>query len=791
MLEKDTIFFQGISQYFQKSSDNKYLKICKYFPDTATALKELAMTDGEENLLKSKEQFCDYITKFRGAIKLDAVLTSGKSFVKIKFRGLGSEKPDTCLAKDDQSLFAINKFMKVYESFQRNHRTTLNQALTAYIKRKDIKHLLLRARCERDSPYEFDNFFDFRADNSNEDLHFFVFNIPSILQDLLLNDKVKDKLLANAFSSASSDNSFENLLKVGVENCYWSLRHNEKLNTLKEEIIKAGSALLLDDSEAKTEQNEQDNEDLILREMCRLLLGVCIFIEYNKGNDSQLDIYLTTSINKKWIGFLSRLGKEIEGNKFFDLFSGLYFATEKLAPEDKKKEADNKLEHAIKYGINQPEIVEEPDKARNDGWKSFIEMIKESDSKKSYSDEDYKFIKALAATLRFSTLYRPFSVHEGKEQQLNFVVGFPDDIKSLLAKRIPLLIRETEEHFVYLPLKIDEPKDIIDARSFFKSFCNIFNNKDIAVFVDASSIDEENDRVSCPYVAELEIPVFRYSSARQLCDVIKDKHTALINIYGRSKIDFFYQGQTVLHWADHDFMWAGANCWSVENLTEKIGDITKINKDNDENKRLNKIINILFSISRLPREGAAVCFCSEKQGLNLDESSDPDKFVYYVSAMTDKIIKKVNFLDNILKIDDKVIENMLTLDGGAIFDIKQGELWARRKFTGNDPNFGPDKKIKVQNGNSEDEQQLSRIWGNPKAEIIPFDSLRWDGWKRYKEWGTRHQQSLSFSAVELKEVKSDNGTYVATNNPNFAVLVVSEDGGITLMHNGRVIEPNA
>jgi len=35
---------------------------------------------------------------------------------------------------------------------------------------------------------------------------------------------------------SSYDNGLKNLLKVGVENCYWSLRYNEKLNKLKEEI---------------------------------------------------------------------------------------------------------------------------------------------------------------------------------------------------------------------------------------------------------------------------------------------------------------------------------------------------------------------------------------------------------------------------------------------------------------------------------------------------------------------------------------------------------------------------
>ena len=162
-----------------------------------------------------------------------------------------------------------------------------------------------------------------------------------------------------------------------------------------------------------------------------------------------MDIYLTTSIKKRWIGFLSRFGKKIEDNKFFDLFSGLYFATEKLAPKDTENDVTVELKNAIKDAINQQGLVDHPDKASNKDWEKFIKMIEES-----HSDEDYNFIKALAATLRFSTLYRPFSVHEGKEQQLNFVVGFPDNIKSLLAERISLLIPNKKECFVYLPLKI-------------------------------------------------------------------------------------------------------------------------------------------------------------------------------------------------------------------------------------------------------------------------------------------------------------------------------------------------
>ena len=135
MLDKDKVFFQSISHYFQKSvkqdlvnvngivpEKNKYLTICRNFPGTEKTLYELSMTDKRA---RSTQDFNDYVKQFRDTIKSDAALTSEKSLVKIKFRGLGSEKPEAYLAKDDESLCAIKKFMEVYERFQRNHRTTL------------------------------------------------------------------------------------------------------------------------------------------------------------------------------------------------------------------------------------------------------------------------------------------------------------------------------------------------------------------------------------------------------------------------------------------------------------------------------------------------------------------------------------------------------------------------------------------------------------------------------------------------------------------------------------------
>ena len=100
-----------------------------------------------------------YIEKFKKEIIEDAFLSNDNDFIKIRCRGFESEKIETVLARDEKPLKKIEDFLKVYENFQRNHRTTLNQALISYTKRVNHRHLLFRARMVGGESSDFTNFF--------------------------------------------------------------------------------------------------------------------------------------------------------------------------------------------------------------------------------------------------------------------------------------------------------------------------------------------------------------------------------------------------------------------------------------------------------------------------------------------------------------------------------------------------------------------------------------------------------------------------------------------------------
>jgi hypothetical protein len=489
------------------------------------------------------------------------------------------------------------------------------------------------------------------------------------------------------------------------------------------------------------------------------------------------------------MGFLSRIGTQSNNDNMIGrLAQGLVAPVLKIGSSNIHSIENKFIENfgiAIQKKLNAAMINENN---KNKKWNDLLTSINTSKNQ-----SDVFFFKALAATLRFATFYRPASVHEGEEQQLNFIVGYPEEVECLLAKQIELKKENVELH---LPLDFSyDKKPPVNTRSLIKSACNIFNNSDTALFVDAASVngDWTNGYVECPRILKLELPIYLYPKARSISDLIKGNRIALIRILGRSKIDLFYEQQVVLNWTDHTAMWEIATSWSAITLREQIKLIANVSKDEKRKiiLRIEKILDVCFSISRIPHEGTSICFCNEekmsKKPINNTMGDKKFKFIEYAPAMTDKTIEGLNYIHEILEKEDKDIENMLTLDGGSVFNILTGQLWARRKFMGSNPDFGPDKIM------NKDGLKLSEIWDSADPEhknINALSNMRWDNWHKHKEWGTRHQQSLAYSAVELEQVNLSNGIYVATNNPNFAVLVVSEDGGITLMHNGRVIEPN-
>ena len=565
----------------------------------------------------------------------------------------------------------------------------------------------------------------------------------------------------------------------------------DDLSSIKTELLEVGKIIFLEDSQDSNDFEQDTN--LILEETVRLLIGITLNLKCCKSVNSRLDIYLFNDYEHECIGLLSRIGIQSNNDNMIGRSAqGLVAPVLKIGSSNIPSMENNFIDNfgiAIQKKLNKGMIKDIDIKVK---WNALLKSV--NDAK---IQSDVFFFKALAATLRFATFYRPASVHEGKEQQLNFIVGYPEEVECLLAKHIELKNKNVE---LLLPLDFSyDKKPPVDTRSLIKSACNIFNNSDTALFVNAASVqgDWPDGHVECPRILKLELPIYLYPKARSISDLIKGNRIALIRILGRSKIDLFYEQQVVLNWTDHTAMWEIATRWSVITLREKLKLIANVIYSNKEEKqkiilRIEKILNVCFSISRIPHEGTSICFCNEEKMSKNPKNNTMDekkiKLICYAPAMTDTLVEGLNYIPEILEKEDKDIENMLTLDGGSVFNILTGQLWARRKFMGSDPDFGPDKIMS--NG-----LRLCDIWDSADLEhkktINALFDMRWDNWHKHKEWGTRHQQSLAYSAVELEKINLSDGAYIATKVPNFAVVVVSEDGGITLMHNGRVIEPNA
>lgn len=739
----------------------------------------------------------NYIGNYKIKLKKDGLIDNDFEFLKIKFLKTNFKIGKTIIANNDTSKNKIDGFLNLYEEYQRDHRTTLNKALTSYLKRTKKRHLLFRA-CFNGELEKNKKWFT-HDENESKDFRYFEFQIPSSLIELLFNKQIADFLSEGAESnfilSDAIKRSFFNTIDNGIKNCFYGLMHYDNINyddlsLIKTELLEVGKILFLEDSQDSN--NFEQNTNLILEETIRLLIGITLNLKCCKSVNSRLDIYLFNDYEHECMGFLSRIGTQSNNDNMIGrLAQGLVAPVLKIGSSNilsiENKFIDN-FGIAIQKELNAAMINE------NNKNKKWNDLLKRINTSKNQSD--VFFFKALAATLRFATFYRPASVHEGEEQQLNFIVGYPEEVECLLAKQIELKEKNVE---LLLPLDFSyDKKPPVNTRSLIKSACNIFNNSDTALFVDAASVDGDwtDGYVECPRILKLELPIYLYPKARSISDLIKGNRIALIRILGRSKIDLFYEQQVVLNWTDHTAMWEIATSWSVITLREQIKLIVNAINLNKEEKekitlRLEKIIDVCFSISRIPHEGTSICFCYEKNRLTTPINiidNNKLKFIKYAPAMTDKIIEGLNYIPEILEKEDKDIENMLTLDGGSVFNILTGQLWARRKFMGSNPDFGPDKIM------NDDGQKLFEIWDSASfnhKNINALSNMRWDNWHKYKEWGTRHQQSLAYSAVELEKVNLSDGVYIAANKPNFAVLVVSEDGGITLMHNGRVIEPDA
>lgn len=777
----------------------------------------------DEGLNKPKTEYDEHskITELEKLLRRDSQLNSNSSerfeFLKVLFVTTDKEAQRIITnSRNEHQL--VKTFLAHYENYQRNHRTTLTRALLATSKRKKTQFLHFHA-CIRNIKRPI------IKQEQNENLTQIKIEIPNQLVQKLINNKVKSKLEKIKNNEVINQTEFNEYLEAGLWHCFnWILFERKII----EEMLQFSNLILSEEFVTiKVEPIINQSQKNILLEACRLIQGIIINLlfacDHLEIHKKTLDINIQQLSQFETYSFFSKVGNLSEDfsiKSYLDLTSGISIVNDAIV--EPYRDTPGKLENLInyfKYAL-QNEYFQASFNSKNEKLvnKSFLEFVKLISEAKG--DSEKKFLRACAAIIRFASTYRPIAVHEGKEQQLHFIIGFSDLCKSLYSQfavfkdnsfKIPLIaLRESKGKVEDIANLNILPKKISQARSEIKSVSNVLDSSQMAIFVDTNSVKDlalnqvsrqDDSYVNCPTILKFEPPIYQYPNANGFADTINDKLLAMVSITGRKRIDFIYKLQTILSWTDHLSVWEETNTWTIDKLKSVLKRILGVASDFDI--KLNKFLNVCFAISKSPHEGASIVIINGKSVINGDNfdlvfNSDLKTLNGKVQPMTDKEIHKLNFLNNVSQESDDVIFKMLTLDGGSVYDFQSNRLWVRRKLLGPD-DFGPAKVKKVTN-KVDLEVTMESLWDSQSIidSNYNYKTVHWRDWFKYKEWGTRHQASLSFSSLMLGNVKmiiseeenNDRPYYLITRNiPEYIVLVVSADGDITLMHNGRVINP--
>ena len=586
-------------------------------------------------------------------------------------------------------------------------------------------------------------------------------------------DRVRKSTIRNeaALPQIPSEN-----LKRGLQHTHAALAFKEETGGFEE----FGKRLLLNG------QHFHDDSSAVTREAIRLVQGILLNLKYVARNFSDA-LYIV----------LIRDGDLVT---FFSCFADQAFRfSEELS--------------AVIHGLHScvadvPLGVRDPEANTAAILSVFPEDVFEEIEPKLPSTQGALW-NAIVATIRFANVYRPIAVHEGTEQQLSFIIGLDHELRTYLSREI-----ELEDQELVLPgpsAKLAPiPDAIIDARSELKAFSNVLSQPDYAVFVDLDSRGSDHGtgelEYSVPAVFRFTSDNYKYPDARSFMDINREESMAIVKIHGRTRIDLIYKGEPVASWNDHTASWGVGQYWSEKELVEEVCSLVCARHRTCQIRRaasscsaavcerssaLRTLTAAVLRICRTPQEGAAVVVCCDK-GFDLETGR------YGRTGLRNRLVNMaagnvyaLNCLKDVKqKTDEDLLIHMLTLDGGSVLNMTSGKFWCRRKFIGPE-SFRLDEQFRL-SGEPKIKVALKGLWTDRTDE--QKGDLYWADWSRFKEWGTRHQSSLSLSACRLfrsdgtANVRSSPAGY-RTSAVRFVVLVASADGSLTLMHNGRAIPP--
>lgn len=747
-------------------------------------------------------------------------------FTKIIFRNHHSET--SLISPTDREKH--KGFLDAYEHYQRDHRTTLNQALmNSPLVAKHRMTLFCAERLTQGSALlEFSSRpATVFADGGRESraASILCLRIGGELQSLLLSQEAR-RIVATLTSVVDANPAvMKNLAGELADRLIECLDYAYAALSIKDDkrardrnsVLSFASPLLYTDVTVAAER-------ILLKEGLRLIQGVLVNLCYAETSGAEM-LYIfvlnsgidgRTKVTQTFLSYFGKSFIETPRTIIRDKTEMLGYAYWLHAmhchslPDPKAQSARTddafKIACASEYG---------PDIARG-----LAPTRDESD-----------FKEAVAAAIRFATIYRPASVHEGREQQLSIIVGFSDEVRRLFRRVVNLAGTPEKGGGAGQVLDLSIPavdtnanRDdriiqarLSQARSKIKAFSNILDRPDYAIHIDAKPMGNGRNAQKCArnsyryyrcsgiYAMGRGVENYKYPFAKSFYDIHNEPNMALIKVHGRTRIDLIYKGKPRAGWTDHSAMWKSAVGWNESTLANEISEKVCVDceyrgkcadqKDlgtlqRDECRRaLRRIVAVIYEIARSPHEGAAVVICYNKNfTLSGREKGSPQlqKLVDKIQNMADGDYEKLNYLRQIEYDDERdegALKRLLTLDGGSIVNLANGNYWARRRFV-------CPSEFNLQNIYDGTPATLRAYW----EEEVAGGGMRWPEWPIYREWGTRHQYSLALSATELiqRSEGADGAVSIKLNpeaNPDYVVLVASSDGNITLMYNGSVISP--
>lgn len=746
-------------------------------------------------------------------------------FIKVIFRNRHAEI--SAISPDNNNTH--KNFLDHYEHYQRDHRTTLNQALLNSSLVNNNRLTIFHAECLAPGDGKFLEFSSVSptvtkqgAGSVSEGVALLSLRIGIALQAFLLSEHTrKCTVFSSGNRPASVDDrkekeDFSDKLGRCLDHAYAALRTPEGADYSRS--VTSFARLLLYPTAPETADR------ILLREGLRLIQGILVNLHYAKA----------CSGKKKTLVIII-LRSEKDDLELHDAltFMSFFNNAEGCATMSQEMLGYTYWLHAIHYHSLPPENADGKFDEKTFQLACASAHGSKIADKLGPTRDEKAFKGAVAAAIKFATFYRPASVHEGREQQLSLIVGFADEVKRLYLRVVKLRPAENSAHaheglesFLELnipavrkPVRGSERRDrfieaqLIQARSKIKAYSNLLDRPDYAILIEAklqtnnihdsdgTQIDYHYYRCLGIYAIGRDVENYKYPFAQNFYAVDRESNMALVKVHGRTRVDLVYKGEPKASWTDQSAMWRLDPGWTEATLADAIAaKVCKckdcgagvVNKEDNRDckRRLDRLVAVVFEIARSPMDGAAIVICN-------DEDFDlckPNKCMESLQKLRGRIqnmgdgdFDKLNHLLHMEETDgrdDSILKRLLTLDGGSVANLATGCYWARRRFIG-PPEFNLQYKYKGAPATLKD------YWDT----VGRGGAKRWSEWPIFREWGTRHQYSLALSATELiQNIMDSKGTPKIRLNPkakpDYVVLVASADGNITLMYNGSVISPD-